>query len=136
MFSVTPGPFAIVDAEGNALCHSARQDKRSSNAARRRAVRAVWEAALVRAGLSDGETVKCAATGAVIPFGRGVETRDGLADFGHIIADAHDGAYCGCNAVPVEGEVNRNNGDALQSSAGWTLEDRTLFAAAFRIEAL
>lgn len=136
MFTVTPGPFAVVDADGNALCHSPRQDKRSSNAARRRQVKAVWHAALIRAGLSDGATVKCAATGARIPFGAGEDNRDGFADFAHVTADAVDGAFCGCNAVPVEGKVNRDNGDARQAFTAWSAAEVEAFRLAFRVEAL
>lgn len=136
MFTVTAGPNAVTDAAGVALCHSTRQDKRACNAARRRAVKAVWRAALIRAGLSDGVTVKCAETGAVIPFGAGIDDRDGLADFGHYYADALDGAYCGCNAYPIEGKANRDNGDARQDVSGWTDVEHAAYAAAFRAEAL
>ena len=136
MFTVTAGPNVVTDAAGAALCHSTRQDKGACNAARRRAVKAVWHAALIRAGLSDGVTVKCAATGARIAFGAGMDERDGFADFGHYVSDAADGAYCGCNAFPIEGSNNRSNGDARQDVSAWTATEHAAMRAAYRVESL
>jgi hypothetical protein len=110
MFAVTPGPLAVTDTQGVALCHATRQTKRSLNSTTRRRVVAVWEDSLRDAGLMVGTRVLC--TDMVWrDRGRGEDQRDGYADFGHIVADSLDGAYCGCNALPVEGKTNREDGD-------------------------
>jgi len=134
MFSVTPGPFVVYDADGNALCHSPRQTRQASNSARRRAVIAVWETALVNAGLMTGSVVKCA-DNVTRDRGKGIDTRDGFADFGHIVSEHNDGAFCGCNAVPLEGSQNRADGDAMPSIL-WDADTREAYRLAFRAAAL
>lgn len=137
MFSVTPGPYAVTDRDGIALCHGARQTKSSLNSSRRAGVKALWREALVIAGLSDGTNVKVAdGPSPVAPFGMGEDTRDGFADFAHITANAVDGAYCGCNAVPVEGATNRANGEARQGAPLWSAADHEAYRAAFRTLAI
>lgn len=138
VIAVTAGPFAVLDKDGNALCHGARQDKRSLNNGRRNIVKDEWKAALILAGLATA-THAVLADGPVgmptAPFGAGVETRDGFADFGHVYADANDGAYCGCNAVPVEGKTNRNNKDGRQAIC-WSPAQQAAYGQAFRLLAL
>lgn len=133
--AVTPGPFAVTDADGNALCHGARQTRRSLNNARRNmTVLAPWEEALTMAGLMSGDRVVCT-DGVTRSRGRGEDRRDGFADFGHIVADSLDGAFCGCNAVPVEGSQNRADGDCRPAIA-WTPAQVEAYRASFRIVAL
>lgn len=133
MFSVTPGPFAVLDRDGNALCHSARQTRQASNSARRRAVIGAWERALTDAGLMSGDRVLCV-DGVTRDRGHGQDERDGYADFAHIVAESLDGAFCGCNAVPLEGSANRADGDARPAiSSAW---DADAYRAAFRRVAL
>lgn len=134
MFAVTPGPFAVLDAKGNALCHGARQTRSALNSTRIRKVKGEWEAALTLAGLMSGTRVLCA-DGIVRDRGKGIDTRDGYADAGHIVADSHDGAFCGCNFVPVEGRANRDNGDARQA-IGWDAGTVEAYRQAFRSVAL
>lgn len=134
MFAVTPGPFAVLDADGNALCHGTRQTRGNLNSARRRKAVDEWHAALTGAGLMRGTMVLCS-DNVWRDRGAGIDSRDGYADLGHIIADSHDGAFCGCNAVPVEGEANRTNGDARQAIE-WDAATRDAYAASFRAVAL
>lgn len=132
MFTVTAGPAAVLDTDGNAICHAPRQTRSALNAPRRRMVVSQWEEALTLAGLMTGNMVKCAEDGVWRDRGRGIDNRDGYADFAHIVADSLDGAFCMCNAVPVEGSVNREDGDARPSMDGWTFTDRRAFVAAVR----
>lgn len=134
MFAVTAGPFAVFDTDGNAICHGVRQTRHALNSARRRKVIGEWEQALTDAGLMSGSRVVCS-DGVTRDRGRGEDNRDGYADFGHIIADSLDGAFCGCNALPVEGAQNRADGDARPSLA-WTTAQREAYAQAFRAVAL
>lgn len=131
MFAVTPGPLAVLDANGVALCHAPRQTRSALNSARRRMVVAQWEEALTLAGLMTGNMVKCT-DGVWRDRGKGEDMRDGYADFGHVVADSLDGAFCMCNALPIEGSQNREDGDARPSVEGWTYVDRRAFAAAVR----
>jgi hypothetical protein len=133
--AVTAGPFAVRDrVTGEPLCHGARQTRGSLNMARRRLVIAAWEEALTVAGLMTGDVVVC--TDMVERSrGRGMDARDGFADLGHIIADALDGAFCGCNAVPVEGRTNREDGDA-RPAIHWTDDMLARYADAWREVAL
>jgi hypothetical protein len=133
MFSVTPGPFAVTDADGNALCHGARQTRSALNSARRRMVKTQWLEALTVAGMAHGTDVLCV-DGEWRNIGAGEDMRDGFADFGHVVADAVDGAFCICNAVPVEGKANRDNGDARQA-IGWTADQMTDYREAVRVVA-
>jgi hypothetical protein len=135
MFSVTPGPFAVTDEEGNALCHGPKQSKSALNSARRRMVKAQWLEALTVAGMAHGTDVLCT-NGEWLNRGEGEDMRDGYADFAHVIADANGGAYCICNAIPVEGSENRANGDARQSMGAWSLDQQTDYRSAVRIVAM
>lgn len=132
--AVTPGPFAVVDKDGTALCHSPRQD-RTVNSRVRREVKAAWMEALKSAGLCEGTDLFCT-DGEWHSRGAGEDAREGLADFGHIIADANDGAFCGCNALPVEGKMNLENKDARQAYGYWTEEVRERYALAWRAVAM
>jgi hypothetical protein len=135
VLAVTPGPFAVRDrVTGEPLCHGARQTRGSLNSARRALVINAWEEALTVAGLMSGDNVTCT-DNVVRSRGRGMDSRDGFADFGHIVADALDGAFCGCNAVPVEGRTNREDGDA-RPAIHWTDDMLNAYAVAFRAVAL
>lgn len=134
MFAVTPGPFAVLDTEGHAICHAPSARKAGLDSRRKRETKAMWWEALTLAGLTRG-TMVWAADGRWIERASG-GNRNGLADFGHIIADSSDGAYCGCNAVPVEGRANRENGDTRQAYEGWTAAQREAYAAAWRVVAM
>lgn len=140
------GPFAVRDASGAHLCGPNGLHK-GSNGNIRRDMRDRWEDALRRADLMRGECkwnragelVKCecevyAVSGEWLPRGHGEPGRDGFVDFGHVIADDSFGAYCGCNAVPVEGRTNREDRDARPVIvAGWPVEH---YRAAWREVAL
>lgn len=119
MFAVTGTDWTIRDAQGNALCHSERQTKDACNAARRRAIIGSWEDAMREAGIMTGTRVLCV-DGVERDRGHGQDERDGYADAAHIIADSVDGAFCGCNLVPLEGAQNRADGDARPTiDAAW-----------------
>jgi hypothetical protein len=133
MFEVTGTEWTIRDAQGNALCHSARQDKASRNSRERRRIIDAWETALTRAGIMTGSRVLCV-DGVTRDRGRGEDTRDGFADAAHVVADSLDGAFCGCNLVPLGGAENRADGDARPSIvADWP---REAYADAWRAVAL
>jgi hypothetical protein len=107
--TVTAGRFAVLDAEGNALCHAPAQDK-TANGKVKAKVRAMWLEALDMAGMITAEGIMCN-DGIVRPRGAGETERDGYADFGHIIADSLGGAYS------QGGTENRNSGDAVPTVA-------------------
>jgi hypothetical protein len=130
--NVTPGPFAVLDADGIALCHAPSQNK-SANSKVKRAARELWLASLADAGMVTDDGIMCN-DGIVRPRGAGETERDGYADFGHIIADTLGGAYCGCNAVAQGGTENRNSGDVRPViAAGY---DVNAYGEAFRARAI
>jgi hypothetical protein len=133
MFEVTGTEWTIRDAQGNALCHSERQTKDACNARRRRAVIGAWEQAMRHAGIMTGTRVLCV-DGIERDRGHGEDERDGYADAAHIVADSLDGAFCGCNLVPLEGATNRADGDARPMvDTSWPAD---AYAAAWRVVAL
>jgi hypothetical protein len=130
--TVISGPFAVLDIDGNALCHAPSQNK-SANSKVKRAARELWLAALTDCGMVNADGIMCN-DGIRRPRGAGETERDGFADFGHVIADTLGGAYCGCNAVAQGGTENRNSGDTRPSiAAGYDVNG---YAEAFRIRAI
>lgn len=133
MFAVTGTEWTIRDAAGNALCHSERQTKDSRNSRERRRIIGAWEDALTLAGIMTGDRVLCV-DGIERDRGRAQDERDGYADAGHVVADSLDGAFCGCNLVPLEGAQNRADGDARPAiAASWPAD---AYASAWREVAL
>lgn len=137
---VLAGMFAVTDAEGNALCHAPRQNK-SANSRVRAAAREDWLRALKLAGLTRqtdaGLMLKDSESGAWVLRGEGVQARDGFADFAHDVADERGGAFCGCNAAPVEHVYQRDvQGLDRLTYRGWNRGDMDAYAEAFRLVAL
>lgn len=132
--AVTAGPWAVLDKDGNALCHARRDTRAALNSSRRRRALGIWEDALKDAGLMRGTVAYCE-DGQWLDRGHGKDARDGYADAGHVVADTNDGAFCGCNFVPVEGKANRDNKDARQA-IGWDAATREAYGRAFRVRAL
>lgn len=123
------GPFCVTDIHGVRLCCPAASSKRD-NGTVRSAMRAAWLEALTLAGAAevrDGVVwVLCVDmvwrprhdSDASIS-----RERDGLTDFGHVVADSLGGVYCGGNALPIEGATNRNDGDARPTvSPAWPMD--------------
>ncbi len=138
--TVQAGMFAVVDAQGTALCHAPSQDKTANGKVRAEA-KMLWKRALVRAGLAvwdaNGRDIDVLCEDGIERNTDGAsKVREGRADFGHIIANALGGAFCGCNAVPQEGSLNESLGDAAPSMLGWGAVECMAYAEAFRVEAI
>lgn len=136
--SVQMGIFAVTDAQGIALCHAPSQD-RSANGKVRMAAKALWIEACVMAGLAVrvGSDVEMLCEDGVWRMRNGAsKEREGYADFGHIIANAEGGAFCGCNAWAIEGHTNVLDDKAAPSFSGVGAVEMERYAEAFRALAI
>lgn len=120
---VLAGPFAVFDRDGNALCHSPGQNRSAANSARKRRLREDFARACEDAGLVTANHRILTISGKSYPRGAGRDTRDAMADMGHIIADDRGGAYCLCNLVPQEGRENRSTDQGMPAiAADWPID--------------
>lgn len=117
--------YSVKDASGRVLCHAPSAVKRNADSRRKRAVREGFALMVDTAGMTDNGRVQDVHTGAFLPMCDENTARDtfGVIERGHVISDAHDGAFCPCNLVPENRGANKGHGDRSLDPRLWVTSD-------------